>query len=232
MLKRTNPSLDANQRGYGAGLNQHEERPSGDLPVSPPVQSSGRQTGLGDSTCTLAQRYGERCNQTEFATSLRDGVLAKERYLGYIAACYPIVVGFNRGLVSSMPKVDHVRESDFLNKLARQLQEEQYHNGLWRSMLSAFSIDHAALYHTLEEYMARFAPAELDRMTEGVLAALRADLQNIAPGVFPDPVRRQFAKPAALREILCLLESMNYIREIGPFEPLKKRGEREAPVTK
>lgn len=178
--------MDAIQSGQGIDMQQPVKRLWGDLPASPPVRRRGR--GLGDDICTLARRYAERGNRTEFVSSLRDRVLAKDRYLGYIAACYPIVVGFNRGLVSSMPKVDHVRESKFLNALARQLQEEQYHNGLWRKMLSAFSIDHAALYRALEEYMGRFAPAELDRMTEGVLAALRADLQNIAPGVFPDPV--------------------------------------------
>ena len=42
-------------------------------------------------------------------------------------------------------------------------------------------------------------------------------------------VRRQFAEPAALREILRLLESMNYIREIGPIEPLKKKGRKGSP---
>lgn len=149
---------------------------------------TSRRGSLGNEIQAMARQYGDECNATEFATSLRKRVLPRDRYQGYIVAIYPVVVGFNRGLLASLRKVDHVRDCLFLNALAKQLQEEQYHNGLWRSMLSAFDIDHALLYRVLEEYMARFGDAELDRMTEGVLQSLRGDLQNVAPGVFPDPV--------------------------------------------
>ena len=188
MIMREDPTVAENKSGEVAGVQQPSDRLSSDLPVSSRVRRREQQTGIGDDICTLARRYGEACNRTEFATSLRERALPKDRYVSYIAACYPVVVGFNRGLLASMPKVDHVRDCIFLNALAKQLQEEQYHNRLWRSMLSAFSIDHTALYHALEEYMVRFDNAELDRMTEGVLQSLRDDIENVAPGVFPDPI--------------------------------------------
>ncbi len=188
MIKRNNPTADQNQSILGTGVNQPVGRLSDDFSAIPIVPEQGQKEKIGDDICKLAQSYGAECNRTEFASSLRDRVLATDRYLGYISAIYPVVVGFNRGLLASMPKVDHVRESRFLKALARQLQEEQYHNGLWRSMLNAYSIDHAALYRELEEYMARFAAAELDQMTEGVLQVLRTDLQSVSPGIFPDPI--------------------------------------------
>ena len=161
-------------------------------PTTPGADRSSRPSrrglGLGDEICAIAEKYGARTNKTEFATSLRGRTLPKDRYLGYIAGCYPVVVGFNRGLVHSLRKVDHVRDSIFLNSLAAQLQEEQFHNQLWRTMLGVYDIDAAALYRALEGYMAGFTTEDLDRLTRGVLAALRSDLENVSPGIFPDPV--------------------------------------------
>lgn len=153
-----------------------------------PNRRSKQRSGLGDEICSMAEKYGARTNSTEFATSLRNRMLPKDRYLGYIASIYPVVVGFNRGLVHSLRKVDHVRDSIFLNALAAQLQEEQFHNQLWRAMLGVYEIDAAALYRVLEEYMAKFTTKELDRLTRDMLAALRSDLDNVSPGIFPDPV--------------------------------------------
>lgn len=147
-----------------------------------------RRHGVGDEICAVAKVYGVRANHTEFATSLRRRELPKSRYLGYIAGCYPLIVGFNRGLIQSFAKVDHVRESTFLGRLARQLEEEQAHNQLWRRMLAAFGIDDGALYQALEQYMANFSPTDLDRMTERMAATLASNLENVAPGIFPDPV--------------------------------------------
>jgi len=141
----------------------------------------------GDANWSLAQKYAERMNASEFATTLRDHKLPRHRYLGFISSVYPVVVGFNRALIRSICKVDHVRQSSFVRSLARQLQEEQSHNQLWREMLTTHGIDHEKLYQALETYLAGFTPDELDRMTEAVLARITQDIEDVAPGVFPAP---------------------------------------------
>lgn len=141
---------------------------------------------LGDTIWTLARWYAAKMNESQFATDLRDWKLPRERYLSFVAGMYPSVVGFNRALIRSITKVDHVRRSIFVKALAEQLREEQSHNQLWREKMDAYGLDHAALYDAFESYMARFTTAELDSMTLDVLDALTEDLGNVAPGCFPD----------------------------------------------
>jgi hypothetical protein len=127
-------------------------------------------------------------NDCAFATLLRTRQLERRRYLAFICTMYPAVVGFNRALIRSIAKVDHVRQSGFVKHLAEQLHEEQSHNQLWRDKLTLFGIDHEALYGELESYLARFSAAELDRMTREVLAAVSRDPHNGFPGCFPDAI--------------------------------------------
>ena len=98
------------------------------------------------------------------------------------------MVGFNRALIHSIPKVDHVRHSTFVKALAQQLEEEQAHNQLWRAMLEVFDVDHNALYDDLEEYFDGFSPEALDEMTHDVLASVRRDLAAGNAGRFPDAI--------------------------------------------
>ncbi len=142
---------------------------------------------LGEAVWGLAQGFSTRMNECEFGTTLLSGQMPLRRYLGYIVAMYPIVVGFNRVLIKGLAKVDHVRQGSFVRALAQQLLEEQGHNQLWRGKLSAFGIDHEALYQTLLDYLARFSAEELERMTLQVLAHLRNDLTDVSPGCFPRP---------------------------------------------
>jgi hypothetical protein len=106
---------------------------------------------------------------------------------------YPVVVGFNRALIRSIAKVDHVRHSSFVKALAEQLEEEQSHNQLWRAMLEVFDIDHEALYNDFEEYLAGFTPEDLEHRTAHVLNGVRRDLRagagtNFPESPFPDAV--------------------------------------------
>jgi hypothetical protein len=142
----------------------------------------------GNLVWRLADHYAAKMNQTEFATTLRQGQLIKERYLAYISAMYPIVIGFNRGLIHSLAKVDHVRECALLKALARQLQEEQLHNQLWRKKLEVYGIDHDRLYATLEDYLARFSPNELGWLTGQTIEQIYHDEKNVTPGCFPESV--------------------------------------------
>lgn len=141
----------------------------------------------GDAVKRLAQQYATRLNNSELLSTLRHRHLPRERYLPFIAAMYPCVVGFNRGLLKGIAKVDHVRQSSFVKALAEQIMEEQEHNGMWRKKLERYGIDHEALYERFERYVAQFSARDMDRMTRDVLAALTDDLGNYSPRVFPNP---------------------------------------------
>jgi hypothetical protein len=143
---------------------------------------------VGDRVWELADKYSRRINDSDLATSCRNHTLSKERYFGYVAAMYPIVVGFNRALIRSIAKVDHVRDYQLVKYLCEQLREEQAHNALWRSKMNKYGIDHERLYSDLQDYTARFSDDELNVMTEQMIAAVREDVANVAPGIFPDPV--------------------------------------------
>ena len=142
----------------------------------------------GDRIWELADGYAKRINASELATDLREATASSERFFHYVTAMYPIVVGFNRCLIRSMAKVDHVREAKLIRYLSEQLREEQEHNGMWRRKMERYGLDHEKLYTDLENYLDRFTEAELDRMTGEMIQAVREDLDNVSPGIFPDPV--------------------------------------------
>jgi hypothetical protein len=141
---------------------------------------------VGDLVVDVARRYAAQMNGCEFATLLRSRRLDRRRYVAFIASLYPCVIGFNRALIRSIAKVDHVLHSSFIKSLAEQLHEEQTHNQMWRTKLEVFGVDHEALYWDLTEYSSRFSTAELERMTRDVLGALTKDPTDYAPGAFPD----------------------------------------------
>src|SRR3984893_14490521 len=141
---------------------------------------------VGDMVVEVAGRYAAQMNGCEFAALLRSRRVDRRRYVSFIASLYPCVIGFNRALIRSIAKVDHVMHSGFIKNLAQQLYEEQTHNQMWRTKLDVFGVDHQALYWDLTDYLSRFSAAELERMTGEVLAALTKDPNNYAPGGFPD----------------------------------------------
>lgn len=155
-------------------------------PLHPRASFDSRQR-VGDLVVEVARRYAAQMNGCEFATLLRSRRLDRRRYVAFIASLYPCVIGFNRALIRSIAKVDHVLHSTFIKSLAEQLHEEQTHNQMWRTKLDVYGVDHQALYWDLTEYLGRFSTAELERMTYDVLAALTKDPSNYAPKVFPDP---------------------------------------------
>ena len=142
----------------------------------------------GDVVVELASAYAARMNDCGFAHALRERRISREQWIAFISALYPAVVGFNRALILSIAKVDHVRNSVFLGALAEQLKEEQAHNQLWREKLKRFGIDHEKLYSDLESYRTRFTAAELDAMTAKTLAAVTDDLSRGNEGNFPDAI--------------------------------------------
>jgi len=163
---------------------------------APVTQSRTRRSHasrVGDNVAQLGRRYATEMNESAFAIALRQRRLPLRSYLGFIATMYPVVVGFNRALIRSIGKVDHVRNSSFVKTLATQLEEEQAHNQLWRGMLEVFDVEHEALYDDFEEYVGQFTTDELDAVTADVLAAVRRDLRagagtRFASALFPDAV--------------------------------------------
>lgn len=141
---------------------------------------------VGDLIADLAHRYASQMNGCEFATQLRARRIERRRYIAFVASLYPCVIGFNRALIRSISKVDHVMHGGFVKALAEQLEEEQVHNQMWRTKLDVYNVDHEALYWDLNDYLGRYTPAELERMTKEVLEALTRDAGDHAPGVFVD----------------------------------------------
>lgn len=149
-------------------------------------------TRVGDIVAELGTRYAAEMNSCDFAIALKSHHLPLRSYVAFIATMYPLVVGFNRALIRSIGKVDHVRRSTFVKSLAQQLEEEQAHNQLWRAMLEVFDVDHESLYDDFDEYVTAFSAEELDRHAHDVLRGVRKDLrgtQSVFPdSIFPDPV--------------------------------------------
>lgn len=147
----------------------------------------------GDAIAQLAERYAGEMNASELATALRTRRLSRRSYVAFIATMYPVVVGFNRALIRSISKLDHVRNSAFVRSLARQLEEEQAHNQLWRAMLEVHDVDHESLYNDLEEYLTQFGEEELSRFTDDTVLAVRRNLvagdeHRFPEALFPDAV--------------------------------------------
>ena len=101
-----------------------------------------------------------------------------------------------------MQKVDHVRNSQRVGKLAvelrniareerlpllralaGQLKEEQEHNDYYRKMLEIHGIDHEAYYTAFETYLNRIPIGERDHLTYEVLTAL---MEARTPDAFPN----------------------------------------------
>lgn len=149
--------------------------------------------GVGDGVGALARRYAAYMNGCDFASQLRAQRVSRRQYAAFLSMMYPCVVGFNRALILSIAKVDHVRHSSFVRALAEQLHEEQGHNQMWRGAMDLFGIDHARLYSDFRGYISSMSREELDLRTAGVLDALTADPANVSPGFFvgapfPEPV--------------------------------------------
>src|SRR5437867_6107744 len=160
------------------------------LAIHAPTPWTTRTPGIrvGDAVTELGKRYAAEMNASAFATALRQRHLPHRSFVAFIATMYPLVVGFNRALIRSIAKVDHVRYSSFVRMLAQQLDEEQGHNQLWRAMLEVFDVDHDALYNDYEEYVAGLAADEMERHSRDVLVAVRRDLGAGARKQFPDAI--------------------------------------------
>jgi|GEM_PF-3804870 len=139
---------------------------------------------LGDELFGMAAGLAKDMNESEFLTSLRTQKLSPSRFYAYLSSVYPLVTGFNRALIRSMSKIDHVADYRFVRALAEQLQEEQMHNQIYREKLEAYKIDHKQLHEKLVSYSSQFSKSQLENKVEDYCR--RNSTTNPITGVFCD----------------------------------------------
>ncbi len=74
----------------------------------------------GDTIDALARHYSDQANAGAFMTALREWGVTLDEYKSFITKLYPLVVGFNAGLIRSIAKIDELQAS----VQARELVEE------------------------------------------------------------------------------------------------------------
>ncbi len=96
----------------------------------------------GEAVDRLAEYHAAEMNAAEMMQELREGEISQERYRKYIESVYPLVVGFNGGLIRSLSKIglseypslaslveqvrshDHITESKAIQALAAEMRDE------------------------------------------------------------------------------------------------------------
>src|SRR5258707_6423414 len=108
----------------------------------------------GEKIDALARHYSNQANAGSFMTALRERKVTLDEYKSSIITLYPLVVGFNAGLIRSIAKIDELQTS----VQARELVEE------------ILSVDHIRHSHRVQALAGR-----LRTVARGVsLTALRA----------------------------------------------------------
>lgn len=75
----------------------------------------------GDKIDALARHYADQWYVTEFATAIREKRLPLKRYHTFITTLYPLVVGFNGGLIKSIAKLDGLQKSVRAGELLEEI---------------------------------------------------------------------------------------------------------------
>jgi len=75
----------------------------------------------GDKIDALARDCANRWYVTEFATALRERRLPLKRYRNFLITLYPLVVGFNGGLIRSITKLDELQKSVRAGELMKEI---------------------------------------------------------------------------------------------------------------
>jgi hypothetical protein len=77
------------------------------------------QPRAGDKIDALARYYVDQWNATALATALRERRLSITEFRHYITKMYPMVVGFNGGLIQSITKSEELKQSDLAALLVK-----------------------------------------------------------------------------------------------------------------
>jgi bacterioferritin (cytochrome b1) len=83
----------------------------------------GQGTRAGDKIDTLARYHIKRWNAKELVTALRERRLSITEYRHFITRMYPLVVGFNGGLIQSITKLEELQKSVRASELVKEMQK-------------------------------------------------------------------------------------------------------------
>jgi hypothetical protein len=93
----------------------------------------------GEKIDALARHYSDQANAGSFMTALRERKVTLDEYKSFITTLYPLVVGFNAGLIRSIARIDELQTS----VQARELVEE------------ILSVDHIRHSHRVQALASR-----------------------------------------------------------------------------
>lgn len=82
-----------------------------------------QESGAGDKIEALARYYVNQWNATALATALRERRLSLMEYLHFLTKMYPLVVGFNGGLIQSITKIEELQQSVRVGELVKEMQK-------------------------------------------------------------------------------------------------------------
>src|SRR6266571_8067244 len=77
----------------------------------------------GDKIDAIARYYVDQWNATALTTALRKRRLSITEFRHYITKMYPMVVGFNGGLIQSITKSEELQQSDLAAQLVKEMQK-------------------------------------------------------------------------------------------------------------
>gem|GEM_PF-2207168 len=82
---------------------------------------------IADRIDAIAGRLNEKFNRSSIAIALRQGLMPVDAYKRFITNEYPLVVGFNEGIIRSILKLDDARHES-VRDLVHQLQKVDHVN--------------------------------------------------------------------------------------------------------
>src|SRR5258706_1756388 len=75
----------------------------------------------GEKIDALARHYSNQANAGSFMTALRERKVTLDEYKSFIITLYPLVVGFNAGLIRSIARIDELQTSVQARKLVEEI---------------------------------------------------------------------------------------------------------------
>jgi hypothetical protein len=82
-----------------------------------------QESGAGDQIDALARYYVNQWNAKALPTALRERRLAITEYRHFFTKMYPLVVGFNGGLIQSITKIEELQQSVRAGELVKEMQQ-------------------------------------------------------------------------------------------------------------
>src|SRR5215469_15668442 len=119
----------------------------------------------GEEIDALARHYSNQANAGAFMTALRERKVTLDEYKSFITTLYPLVVGFNAGLIRSIAKLGELQTSP----QARELVEE---------ILSVDHIRHSQRVQALAARLRTLAREEQLPLLRALAAQLKEEQEH------------------------------------------------------